>query len=147
MQADFEKLERDAEREYLRLARLFDAALPPERALRRTIDNVANEAKRIRLRKTILRTAAGVAAALVILAVIFYPAPEAQFSSLQSLTFDDTFNDWVSALGETDERFTALLNTDWVLDVPQRESESADTDKLMESLKESFSLFEGIIGA
>lgn len=147
MQADFEKLERNAEREYLRLARLFDVDLPPEQVLRRTFDDVAKEAKRIRLRKTILRAAAGVAAALVILAVIFYTAPEAQFSSLQSLTVDDSFNDWVSALEETDERFTALLNTDWVLDVPQRESESADTDKLMESLKESFSLFEGIIGA
>jgi len=153
MDREFERQERESDRQLTALARYLRAPTPRPKLIVDIKEAMSAEAQRLRRRQrrlVALRPLVGVAAALLLAVGLSLPRgsglSEQMFSVGESP--GQVFADWVDALGESREQFTRLLDAAWFPEGfgPGDEENGAGRDPL-DTLEESLESFEQIIGA
>lgn len=153
MDRQFEKHEREIDRQIADLARQIDAPAPRRERIAAIKDVVDAEARRLRGRERrliSLRPWIGAAAALLLLVGLSLPFGSSgrRMWSVPDADPEAAFSDWVRAFDETDERFTALFDDGWYLNVNSATRDAnAEVRDSLDSLQESLESFESIIGA
>jgi hypothetical protein len=153
MNPQLEQLERQIGRQLAELTPDLDAPAPRPECIAQLKVRVDAEARRLRRRQRRLVAARpwiGVAAA-VLLAIGLSLPPAAGPGELVIGPVQDAdaaFVGWLDALDQSEERFAALLEEDWLLNgsVPAGEENGEGIDPL-DSLEQSLESFERMIGA
>jgi hypothetical protein len=153
MDPQFEQHERELDRQLADLAPHLDAPVPRSGLIAQVKSAVDAEARRLRRRNrriVALRPWIGAAAAVLLTVGLSLPigsdGHRVPFNLGPSSAI--AFNDWVDALDETGQRFTALLGDEWLFETPgSGDNQGNGAGDPLDSLEESLESFERIIGA
>jgi len=150
MLRELDRLEREADELLAGLAPHLRVP-PPPAAVARVRSAVSAEVRRLEARRqrlVALRPLAGLAAAVVLLAVGLR-WPRAATSSAALLAAGEgpaaAFEKWVDALEESGDRFASLLEADWLLDALNGDAENTGAPDPFESLDQSLQSLEQVV--
>lgn len=151
MTGDMKQLEREIERQFDGVGRLFDAA-PSPASVERVKSALDEEMSRIRRRDSLMsyvRACVGAAAAVLLTLGVTLPRSS---QPPDWFVLDDNpeqaFSEWVDALDESGAQFARLLDGGWIFDCYGDFDNDIETDlDPLDSLEESFESLEHVIGA
>lgn len=147
MNAEFERQEREIDRQLAALAWHLRSPAPGRECVACVRAVVGAEARRLQRRQRllmVLRASAGVAAALALALGLSLPrgsTPSGRWLDAGEKP-DAVFVDWIDALGESGEQFTRLIEDDWLLEGFGPGGDENGDGGPLDSLEESLERFE-----